>query len=138
MEIKEKLEANNNFHLCFKTILITDNEMSLRIAKQIGKSYVLDNNKDYFEQLLMCKNNNIEYILYDGLFPYFIPLFVVITNGNENLVKPFVKVFYICKDNRIENRIIDKCRENESPFYRVKSNEIEDKIINEVRDYYEM
>ncbi len=138
MEIKEKLEANKNFHLCFKTILITDNEISLHIAKQIEKSYILDNSKEYFEQLVMCKNKGIKYIFYDGIFPYFIPLFVVITNGNENLVKPFVKTFYMCKDNRIENRIIDKCRENESPFYRVKANEIEDKIINEVRNYYEM
>ena len=132
MELIEKLNKKQNFHLAIRSILITNECENIKkyLVNNHKTTYVLDNNKDYYEQLKFVYDNKIDYLIYDGKLDILNPLMVIILDGNFNLVYPYIDTYYMTKDNRIENNIIKQARKRNSNFYKIrKIEEVFDKII---------
>lgn len=130
-EIIKKLNENNNFHLSLKGIQITDNNLINEVKKHLeskGLTVKILGKNNLYNDLEEAYKNKIDYVLYDDSINILLPLFIVLTNGNTDIIKPIIPVYYIQKDNKVIQRIKTVCNSNYTMYNK----------IDEISEIYEL
>ena len=125
-QINEKLNELNNFHLTLKTILFDDLETLEKIKEYLNlKNYrtitILNN---VFENLKKAYDEKIDYVLVLDDFNCLLPVVSILKYATIDNIKPYIKVIYTTKDNRIENIILKEARKKSSPYVKAKDSEL--------------
>ena len=117
LDVIEKLNKNNNFHLALKVIQISDDSIidALKedyvVIKQVEESYELLL-KAYNEKKKVLVNENIKFLL---------PQIIIITKDVIDIIKPIIPVYYHLKDNKIIQKIKPCCHKKMTSFTQLKS-----------------
>ena len=122
--LSKRLNEHNNFHLSFKVIQTNDYELIKTLKSTLlsfGRKVEVVDNYNLFENLLKAYENNVEIILCDESCDVLLPLCVVITNDNINLIKPYIETLYMQKDNRIIQKIKTTSNKKESTLTKVNN-----------------
>lgn len=132
-EVIKKLNNNNNFHLSFKVIQISDDNLIDEIKEITTKKVlVLKDTTNLFEKLLSAYNNNIKYVVCNDKIDVLLPLVVFITNDNVDVIKPTIPVFYYLKDNKIIQKVKTQCNKTYTSYKQIKTKE---EFINTILSY---
>lgn len=132
-ELVKKLNQNNNFHLTFKVVQVTDDCIIDKIV-QLSKKEILalKNNDNIFENLLNAYNNNVKHIICNEKIEILLPLATFITKENVDVIKPIIPVYYYLKDNRIIQKIKTQCNKTYTSYKQIKT---EEELINTILFY---
>ena len=123
-EVIKKLNHHNNFHLSFKVIQISDDNLIDEIKEITTKKVlVLKDTTNLFEKLLDAYNNNIKYIVCNDKIDVLLPLAVFITNDNIEIIKPTIPVYYYLKDNKIIQKVKTQCNKTYTSYKQIKTKE---------------
>ena len=116
-EVIKKLNNHNNFHLSFKVIQISDDNLIDEIKEITTKKVlVLKDTTNLFEKLLSAYNNNIKHVVCNDKIDVLLPLVVFITNDNVDVIKPTIPVFYYLKDNKIIQKVKTQCNKTYTSY----------------------
>lgn len=133
INIIEKLNNNNNFHLSLKTIQVTDKNLLLKLKEKLAnKSIVIDNLKDCYDLLLLAYNKKIEYVLINEIVDFTIPILTIISNDNTNIIKYKIPVYCLLKDNKIIQKVKSACHKFSTSYTLFKN---QDELILEVLNF---
>ena len=120
LEIIEKLNQNNNFHLSLKSILATDDEVLNKLKQVIenkNKKVIIINFIDNaYEALLKAYNEKIDYVLISQELTFMLPLVNIITIDCVEVIKPIIPTYYCLKDNKIIQKVKTTCNKKMSKY----------------------
>ena len=137
LEIIEKLNQNNNFHLSFKSILATDNKVLSKLKQVIEsknkKAIIITSLDNAYEELLLSYNNKIDYILVNQELTFMLPLVNIITTDEVSIIKPIIPTYYCLKDNKIIQKVKTTCNKKLSKYIAFHS---VDELIEEVNNLF--
>ena len=123
-EVIKKLNHLNNFHLSFKVIQVSDDNLIDEIQTTSTKELlILKDTTNLFEKLLDAYNNNIKYIVCNDKIDVLLPLAVFITNDNIEIIKPTIPVYYYLKDNKIIQKVKTQCNKTYTSYKQIKTKE---------------
>lgn len=123
-EVIKKLNHLNNFHLSFKVIQVSDDNLIDKIKTISTKEIlILKDTANLFEKLLDAYNNNIKYIVCNDKIDVLLPLAVFITNDNIEIIKPTIPVYYYLKDNKIIQKVKTQCNKTYTSYKQIKTKE---------------
>lgn len=123
-EVIKKLNHLNNFHLSFKVIQVSDDNLIDKIKTISTKEIlILKDTANLFEKLLDAYNNNIKYIVCNDKIDILLPLAVFITNDNVDVIKPTIPVYYYLKDNKIIQKVKTQCNKTYTSYKQIKTKE---------------
>lgn len=125
LEIIEKLNQNNNFHLSLKVISSTQDSVLYQIKEVIEKenksAIVITDIEGCYEKLQQAYQEKIDYVLVNSQISFLLPLVNIITNDDISVIKPMIPTFYHLKDNRIIQKVKTTCNKKLSSYYSFKT-----------------
>jgi cellobiose-specific phosphotransferase system component IIB len=120
LEIIEKLNQNNNFHLSLKSILATDKEVLNKLKQVIEnknkKATIINFIDNAYEDLLKAYNEKIDYVLISQELTFMLPLVNIITTDCVDVIKPIIPTYYCLKDNKIIQKVKTTCNKKMSKY----------------------
>ena len=133
-ELLNKLNEQNNFHLTFKVVQITDYTLLEYVSSKTNeKNVVVDSKNDIYEQLKKAYNDNIRVVFIDEKIDCLLPYYICLTKPCLDIIKPLISVFYTTKDNKEKENIKTACRKKMTKWQEFKSNEeMLDYLINQL------
>ena len=132
-EIIKELNKYNNFHLSLKVIQITDDKLleslSTFLKDNKKSSIIITTLNNVIDELLKAYNKKIDYVLCNENIEFLLPLVIILTKENLDLIKPLIPVFYTIKDNKIIEKLKTTCRKKMTSFDKIcDENELFKKI----------
>lgn len=125
LEIIEKLNQNNNFHLSLKVISSTQDSVLYQIKEVIEKenksAIIITDIEGSYEKLQQAYQGKIDYVLVNSQISFLLPLVNIITNDDISVIKPMIPTFYHLKDNRIIQKVKTTCNKKMSSYYSFKT-----------------
>ena len=120
LEIIEKLNQSNNFHLSLKCILASDNEVLNKLKQVIEnenkKAIIINLIDNAYEELLKAYNEKIDYVLIGQNLKFMLPLVNIITTDCIDVIKPMIPTYYCLKDNKIIQKVKTICNKKLSKY----------------------
>ena len=133
LEIIEKLNQNNNFHLSLKVISATQDSFLYQIKEVIEKKnksvMIIIDIEGCYEKLKQAYQEKIDYVLVNSQLSFLLPLVNIITSDDVSSIKPTIPTYYCLKDNKIIQKVKTTCNKKMSTYYSFKSIE---ELINDV------
>ena len=135
LEIIEKLNQNNNFHLSLKTISATDIEVLNKLKQVIENknktTVIIASLENAYEELFKAHNNKIEIVLVNSQLSFMLPLVNIITTDDISIIKPIIPTYYCLKDNKIIQKVKTTCNKNMSKYTAFHTiDELIEQVIN--------
>lgn len=135
LEIIEKLNQNNNFHLSLKTISATDIEVLNKLKKVIENKnktpIIITSLENAYEELLKAYNEKIDYVLISKELTFMLPLLNIITTDSVDVIKPIIPTYYCLKDNKIIQKVKTACNKKMSKYTAFHTiDELIEQVIN--------
>ena len=129
-----KLNEQNNFHLTFKVIQITDNTLlEYAASKTIEKNVIINSENDIYEQLKNAYENKVRFVFIDEKIDCLLPFYVCLTIPYIDIIKPLIPVLYTIKDNKEKEYIKTACRKKMTTWQEFKtSEEMVEYLINKI------
>ena len=122
-KIIKELNTYNNFHLSLKVIQITDenllNSVSIFLKENKKSSIIITSLNKVIEKLQKAYNEKIDYVLCNENIEFLLPLVIILTKENLDLIKPLIPVFYTIKDNKIIEKLKTTCRKKMTSFDKI-------------------
>ncbi len=120
LEIIEKLNQSNNFHLSLKTISATDIEVLNKLKQVIENknktTIIIASLENAYEELLKAYNNKIDFVLVNSKLSFMLPLVNIITTDDISIIKPIIPTYYCLKDNKIIQKVKTACNKKMSKY----------------------
>ncbi len=126
-ELNHLLNKNKNFHLTLKVIQFVDNQLLNDFSNYLDNfqfTFIkITNFDDAYELLRKAYEEKMDYVLCNDCIACLLPLICVINQENFDIVKPFIPVYYLLKDNRIIQNLKTYCRKKMATFIGFKYKE---------------
>lgn len=134
LEIIEKLNQNNNFHLSLKVISATQDSVLYQIKEVIEKKnksvIIITDIEGCYEKLKQAYQEKIDYVLVNSQISFLLPLVNIITNDDISVIKPTIPTYYCLKDNKIIQKVKTTCNKKMSKYSAFHTVE---ELINELK-----
>jgi len=134
LEIIEKLNQLNNFHLSLRVIQIDDDEIIKEVSKLNSnkKIITITNLEESFDKLNKAYNEKVDVVLVNEKVNFLLPLISVLTKQSVDIIKPTIPVYYYLKDNKIIQKIKTTCHKKMTTFTQIKTRQ---EVIDLINDY---
>lgn len=133
LEIIEKLNQNNNFHLSLKVISATQDSVLYQIKEVIESknksAIIITDIEGCYEKLQQAYQEKIDYVLVNSQISFLLPLVNIITNDDISVIKPTIPTYYCLKDNKIIQKVKTTCNKKMSKYSAFHTIE---ELINDV------
>ena len=134
LEIIEKLNQNNNFHLSLKVISATQDSVLYQIKEVIEKenksAIIITDIEGCYEKLQQAYQEKVDYVLVNSQISFLLPLVNIITNDDISVIKPTIPTYYCLKDNKIIQKVKTTCNKKMSKYSAFHTVE---ELINELK-----
>lgn len=123
-QLIKRLNEENNFHLSLKVIQVTDENVALQLLDKLqeeGKTVDIIDKNDPYKTLKKAHEEKIDYIIARSNDNYLLPLVVVITSDDIDVIKPMIPTLYMLKDNKIIQKVKTRCNKLNSQYKQIKT-----------------
>ena len=133
LEIIEKLNQLNNFHLSLRVIQIDDDEIIKEVSKLNSnkKIITITNLEESFDKLNKAYNEKVDVVLVNEKVNFLLPLACVLTKQSIDIIKPTIPVYYYLKDNKIIQKVKTTCHKKMTTFTQIKTRQEVIDLIND-------
>ena len=132
LEIIEKLNQLNNFHLSLRVIQIDDDEIIKEVSKLNSNKKIttINNLEESFDKLYEAYNEKADVVLVNEKVNFLLPLISVLTKQSIDIIKPTIPVYYYLKDNKIIQKVKTACHKKMTTFTQIKTRQELINLIN--------
>ena len=132
LEIIEKLNQLNNFHLSLRVIQIDNDEIIKEVSKLNSnkKIITITNLEESFDKLYEAYNEKVDVVLVNEKVSFLLPLISVLTKQSIDIIKPTIPVYYYLKDNKIIQKVKTACHKKMTTFTQIKTRQELIDLIN--------
>lgn len=132
LEIIEKLNQLNNFHLSLRVIQIDDDEIIKEVSKLNSNKKIttITNLEEAFDKLYEAYNEKADVVLVNEKVNFLLPLISVLTKQSIDIIKPTIPVYYYLKDNKIIQKVKTACHKKMTTFTQIKTRQELIDLIN--------
>lgn len=132
LEIIEKLNQLNNFHLSLRVIQIDNDEIIKEVSKLNSNKKIttITNLEESFDKLYEAYNEKANVVLVNEKVNFLLPLISVLTKQSIDIIKPTIPVYYYLKDNKIIQKVKTACHKKMTTFTQIKTRQELIDLIN--------
>ena len=132
LEIIEKLNQLNNFHLSLRVIQIDNDEIIKEVSKLNSNKKIttITNLEESFDKLYEAYNEKADVVLVNEKVNFLLPLISVLTKQSIDIIKPIIPVYYYLKDNKIIQKVKTACHKKMTTFTQIKTRQELINLIN--------
>ena len=132
LEIIEKLNQLNNFHLSLRVIQIDNDEIIKEVSKLNSNKKIttITNLEESFDKLYEAYNEKADVVLVNEKVNFLLPLISVLTKQSIDIIKPTIPVYYYLKDNKIIQKVKTACHKKMTTFTQIKTRQELIDLIN--------
>ena len=132
LEIIEKLNQLNNFHLSLRVIQIDNDEIIKEVSKLNSNKKIttITNLEESFDKLYEAYNEKADVVLVNEKVNFLLPLISVLTKQSIDIIKPTIPVYYYLKDNKIIQKVKTACHKKMTTFTQIKTKQELIDLIN--------
>lgn len=135
LEVIEKLNQLNNFHLKLKVIQVSDDEIISDVVGLISNKKVatINNLESSFDKLKEAYNNKVDVVLVNEKVTFLLPIITILTKECLDIIKPTIPVYYYLKDNKIIQKVKTTCHKKMTAFMQIHTKkEVIELICNSI------